>query len=122
MVRDGQLMLNRKQQYALVDNLPLHRAKVCLKKNGFAVLDFIDTEQMQPVYLHPMAMREVMHGDTVLVRIGSAEEHGKKLAVLVEVVERGTEQLVGAIQGDEFGTFLQPIQKMTLSTSTQSIF
>lgn len=112
MVRDGQLMLNRKQQYALVENLPLFRAKVCLKKNGFAVLEFLDTKHAHPIYLHPMAMREVMHGDTVLVRIGSAEENGKKLAVLVEVVERGTEHLVGAIQGDEFGTFLQPIQKV----------
>ena len=121
MVRDGQLLLNRKEQLTLIDNLALQKAKVVVKKSGFATLDFIDGyEPSKPVCFTPIAMREILDGDTVLVRISHNEENGRKIAVLVEILERSMEEMVGIIEVDEYGELFVPVQKQ-ITTDIQLI-
>lgn len=93
MLRDGQLLLNRKEEYALVDKLSLIKGQVVAHRDGFG---FVIAEKNIPdLFLSEREMRNIFHGDTVLVRVISEDRRGRKMASVVEVLERNTAEIVG---------------------------
>jgi ribonuclease R len=93
MVRNGQLVRNRRGGYGPVDKLDLIRGRVVGHPDGYGFL--VPDEGGEHLYLSPRVMRELIHGDRALVRVSGVDRRGRKEASLVEVLERNTNQLVG---------------------------
>ena len=93
MVRDGQLVRNRRDGYGPVDKLDLIRGRVLGHPDGYGFLS--PDEGGDHLYLSPRQMRELMHGDRAVVRVAGVDRRGRREASVVQVLERNTEQLVG---------------------------
>jgi ribonuclease R len=86
-------LLNRKEEYALVDKLSLLKGQVVAHRDGFG---FVIAEKSMPdLFLSEREMRNIFHGDKVLVRIIGEDRRGRKMASVVEVLERNTLEIVG---------------------------
>lgn len=94
MVRDGQLISNRRETYCLVDRLALVTGVVTAHRDGFGFVA-PDREDAEDVYLSSRYMRELMHGDRVAVRSSGKDRRGRPEGSLVEVLERNTSSVVG---------------------------
>ncbi len=93
MVRDGQLVRNRRGIYGLASKMDLVRGRVVGHPDvaGFLVSD----EGGDDVFLSPREMRAVFHGDRVIARIVGVDRRGRREGAIVDVLERNTQSLVG---------------------------
>jgi ribonuclease R len=94
MVRDGQLIQNRRGGYCLVDRVALVTGVVSAHRDGFGFVA-PDRDRADDVFLSSRYMRELMHGDRVAVRIRGRDQRGRPEGSLVEVLERNTSSVVG---------------------------
>jgi ribonuclease R len=109
MERDGQLITNRRNRYALVDKLELVSGRVLGRKDGFG---FVVPDDASPdVTLTSYQMRAVFPGDRVLVRIAGIDRRGRREGVIVEVIERNTQQVVGRYFEEGGVAFVVPEKK-----------
>ncbi|RMD68665.1 MAG: ribonuclease R [Gammaproteobacteria bacterium] len=95
MVRDGQLIQNRRGAYLPVDERELVRGRVVAHPDGFGFL--VPDEGGQDIYLPPREMRMLLHGDRAVVRIAGLDRRGRKEGVVIQVLERNTHQVVGRL-------------------------
>jgi ribonuclease R len=93
MTRDGQLLKNRKRAFGPVDNMELIAGRVIGHKEGFGFIAPDSGEE--DLFLTPRQMRMVFHGDRVLARVSSLDARGRREAMIVEVLEQNTQQIVG---------------------------
>ncbi len=93
MLRDGQLVCNRRGAYGLPDKMDLVRGRVSGHPDGFGFL--IPDDGGQDLFLSPRQMRQVMHGDRVLARVVGVDRRGRREGAIVEVLESNTRELVG---------------------------
>lgn len=109
MERDGQLMRNRRGKYARVDQLDLIRGRVLGHRDGFGFL--IPDDGSQDLYLSPFQMRSLFPKDVVLARVSHTGTRGKREAIVVEILERNTTQIVGRFFKEGNIAFVQPTHK-----------
>ena len=95
MVRDGQLIRNRRGGYCLVDSKELIAGRVQGHKDGFGFL--IPDDGGEDLFLLPREMRQVLHGDRVVVRVSGVDHKGRREGTIVEVLERAHERIVGKL-------------------------
>ena len=107
MVRDGQVIANRRHEYCLVDRIALVTGVVSAHRDGFGFV-VPDQDGTDDVYLSSRAMRELMHGDRVAVRIRGHDRRGRPEGSLVEVLERNTSSVVGRYRKERGVGFLVP--------------
>jgi ribonuclease R len=93
MVRDGQLLMNRRGQYAPAERLDLIPGVVIANADGFGFLR--PDAGGDDLFLPPKEMRGVLHGDRVLVALTGVDRRGRREGAVVEVLERRTTRLVG---------------------------
>ncbi len=93
MERDGQLMVNRKGAYGLIDKLDLVHGRVQGHRDGYGFL--IPIEGGQDLYLSARQMALVFDGDEVLGRVTGVDNRGRQEGKIVEVLKRGTSEVVG---------------------------
>ena len=100
MCRDGQLIENRRNAFIPMSRIELIRGRVQGHKDGYGFLIREDGEK--DFHLSAKQMRKVFDGDKVAVRLAGVDNRGKEEAVIVEVIQRNTHQLVGRFytQGD----------------------
>ncbi|GAA6136007.1 ribonuclease R [Oceaniserpentilla sp. 4NH20-0058] len=100
MCRDGQLVEDRRGGFMPMSQVPLIRGRVQGHKDGYGFL--IKDEGGDDLHLSMKQMRKVFDGDVVTVRLAGADNRGKQEAIIVEVQQRNTHQLVGRFytQGD----------------------
>ena len=108
MERDGQLMVNRRDAYGLVDKMHLLRAKVQGHRDGYGFAiplhdaaangEAKPAEKPEDVYLSARQMQFVFDGDEVLVTITGVDRRGRQEGKVVEVLTRGHENIVGRYQ------------------------
>lgn len=96
MVRDGQLMRNRRDAYGPLDSMGVIAGRVIGHKDGFGF--FAPDNGEEDLFLSPREMRNVFHGDRVLVRVLSEDMRGRREATIVDVLEHNTQQLVGRLR------------------------
>ncbi len=95
MLRDGQLLLNRRGGYAPARRLDLVTGAVIANSDGYG---FLRPEGGgDDLYLAPLEMRKVMHGDRVLASVVGMDRRGRRQGAVVEVLERRTTRLVGRL-------------------------
>lgn len=98
MERDGQIYRNRANAYLLPAKADLIKGRVEGHPDGFG---FVRRDDREPdIFLGPKEMREVLHGDRVIVRISGTDRRGRPEGKLVEVLERANERVVGRVRNE----------------------
>ncbi len=98
MVREGQIMRNRKGDLCMMEKLSLIKGKVHGHADGFGFL--ISDDEPTDLFLSPKEMSKALHGDLVMVREVGMDRRGRREASIVEVLERANTQLVGRLHND----------------------
>lgn len=112
MARDGQLLKNRKGAFGPLASMELIAGRVIGHKDGFGFVkpDVGDED----LFLSPRQMRNVFHGDRVLTRVSNIDTRGRREAIIVEVLEHNTQQIVGRLQIESGVAYVEPAnQRMT---------
>ncbi|HUW97508.1 MAG TPA: ribonuclease R [Acidiferrobacter sp.] len=106
MERDGQLLKNRRGRYGLVQRMDLIKGRIIGHPDGFGFLS--REEGDDDLFIPPREMRKVLHGDQVMARIASLDARGRGECLIVEVLERGQQQVVGRYTEEHGVSFVTP--------------
>ena len=104
MERDWQLLRNRTGALCIVDKLDLLVGRVEGHPDGFGFL--IRDDNGPDLFLDPVEMRKVLHGDRSSARVVGIDKRGRPEGKIVEVLERGNTRVVGRIFEDRGVWFL----------------
>ena len=99
MAREGELLVNRADEYCLIDRLPLVVGSVSGHRDGFGFL--VPDDGGDDLFLPYREMRMLFHGDRAAARVTGRDERGRPEGAIVEVLERRTKQVAGrfALEG-----------------------
>jgi ribonuclease R len=114
MVRDGQLHKTRRNTYGLIEKMELISGRVIGHKDGFGFVT--SDEGGDDLFLNARQMRGVFHGDRVLSRVSGMDHRGRAEAIIVEVLEHCTQQLVGRYVEESGSTFVEPSNQRITQT------
>ncbi|WP_230474727.1 ribonuclease R [Dyella monticola] len=106
MVRDGQLLLGRRDGYAPARKLDLIPGVVLANAEGYGFLR--PDEGGDDLYLSPYQMRSVLHGDRVLASVVGMDRRGRRQGSIVEVLQRRSPRLVGRVVIENGVTLVVP--------------
>src|SRR3990167_9437506 len=106
MCRDGQLLKNSKGAYGPLDKMELIAGRVIGHKDGFGFVE--PDEGDKDLFLSPRQMRSIFHGDRVLARVSSIDTRGRREGIIVDVLERNTQQLVGRFYVESGAAYVEP--------------
>lgn len=95
MERDGQLMFNRKKEYALISKMDLITGRIIGHADGFGFL--VPEDGTDDLFMTAFQMRRLFHGDRAIVRIAGVDRKGRREGALVEVLERANPFIVGRL-------------------------
>lgn len=95
MLRDGQLLQNRRGGYGVAEHLDLLAGVVIANAEGYGFMR--PDAGGEDLYLSPAQMRQVLHGDRVLASVVGVDRRNRRQGAIVEVLERRTPRLVGRI-------------------------
>ncbi|VAX10000.1 3'-to-5' exoribonuclease RNase R [hydrothermal vent metagenome] len=93
MERDGQLIFNRNKEYCLVSKMDMVKGRVIGHPDGFGFLQA--DEGGDDLFVAPREMRALMHGDRVVATVAGVDRRGRREAVIVEILERAHQSIVG---------------------------
>ena len=110
MVRDGQLLQNRRGGFAPAAQMDLVPGVVIANPNGFGFLR-PDAGGGDDLFLPPFEMRKAMHGDRVLASVTGVDRSGRKEGAIVEVLERRLNRLLGRFTEEDGIAFVVPDDK-----------
>ncbi len=97
MERDGQLMVDRKGRYGLVDKMDLVHGRVIGHRDGYGFLKSLEGDA-DNLYLSARQMALVFDGDEALARVSGIDARGRQEGKIVEVLKRGLTEVVGRYQ------------------------
>lgn len=109
MIRDGQLVSNRRGCYALADQFDLVQGRVIAHPDGFGFL--VTDDDADDVYLSARQMRALFHDDRVMVRITGLDRRGRREGDVVEILKRNTHAVVGRFYSESGVNFVTPDSK-----------
>lgn len=109
MLRDGQLMQDRRGRYCLFDHINLQRGTIQAHPDGFGF--FIPDDEGEDMVLSAAEMRGVMHGDTVLAFQTSVDRRGRPEGKIHEVIEHANVTVVGRFFSEHGISFVVPDSK-----------
>lgn len=92
MLRSGQLLLNRQEQYCLAERLQIVAGSVRAHRDGFGFL--APEDGTEDLYLSPREMVTIMDGDRVSARVKRRTRKGAEGTVL-DVLERAHAEVAG---------------------------
>lgn len=109
MVRDGELIQNRRGGYGVAQKLDLKAGRVIGHPDGFGFLAL--DEGGDDWYLSPRHMRGVLHGDRVLARIQGLDRRNRVEGAIISVLERANSHLVGRFYRESGVAFVTADEK-----------
>jgi ribonuclease R len=109
MVRDGQLVRNRRDGYIPVDKAALVRGRVVAHPDGFGFL--IPDDGTPDLFLSATEMRSLLHGDRIVAHVRGIDRRGRREGALVEVLERANREVVGRYVEEKGLGFVIPDNK-----------
>ena len=96
MLRDGQILKNRKETFCLPIKLNAVSGKIQGHPDGFGFL-IPDEQGNEDIFLSPVEMQKAFHNDRVVVQISSKDRRGRLEGKIIEVLERANKVLVGRV-------------------------
>jgi len=109
MLRDGQLMRNRRGGLCIVNQKDLITGRVIGHADGFGFLK-PDTNG-DDLFLSPREMHKVWPGDRVVAQISGVDRRGRYTGAIIEVLEHTVHHLVGRLSSTQGITVLLPDNK-----------
>lgn len=109
MVRDGQIMQDRRGRYCLLTRINLLRGTVQGHADGYGF--FIPDDDSEDMILSATEMRAVMHGDSVLAYQSGVDRRGRIEAKIHEVIEHANVTIVGRFFSEHGVNFVVPDSK-----------
>ncbi|GAA4866462.1 ribonuclease R [Luteimonas vadosa] len=107
MLRDGQLLQNRRGGYVPAKRADLIPGTVIANPDGFGFLR-PDSGAGDDLFLPPFEMRKVMHGDHVLGSVTNIDHRGRREGSIVEVLERRLNRLIGRFELESGISYVVP--------------
>ena len=95
MVRDGQLIQNRRGGYLPVDEKHFIRGHVIAHADGYGFL--VPDEGGDDLFLSAKQMRGVLHGDRAVVTVSGVDRRGRLEGSVINVIERANTTLIGRL-------------------------
>lgn len=106
MVRDGQLLRNRRGAFGLIKKMDLIKGKVLGHPNGFG---FVEPEDGgSDLFLSEKEMHKVFHGDIVIASVIGVDRKGRREGMIVEVVHHTNEKVLGRLHYEDGLAWVQP--------------
>jgi len=109
MVRDGQLVQNRRGGYLPVDEKHLIKGRVIAHADGFGFL--VPDEGGDDLFLSAKQMRGVLHGDHAVATVAGVDRRGRLEGSIISVIERANSTLVGRLFNDDGIAYVVPDNK-----------
>ncbi len=109
MVRDGQLMKNRRGLYGALDKMDLIVGRVVGHKDGYGFV--IPDDGSDDLFINARQMRMAFHDDKVLARVTNVNHRGRREGAIVEVIEHNTHEIVGRLLSESGSLLVQPTNK-----------
>ena len=109
MVRDGQLVRNRRGIFGLASKMDLVRGRIIGHPDGFGFL--VPDDGGDDVFLSPREMKAVMHGDRVMARVIGIDRRQRREGAIVDVLERNNHSIVGRYLAESAVGFVAPSNK-----------
>lgn len=116
MVRDGQVLINRRGAVCKADKLALVKCRVEAHKDGFGFAVPLTANKQGDFVLYERQMRGVMHGDIVMVRPGGIDRRGRREGQVLEILERANTHIVGRFYLERGVAVLVPEDKRLTQT------
>ncbi|VAW52907.1 3'-to-5' exoribonuclease RNase R [hydrothermal vent metagenome] len=109
MVRDGQLVRNRRGGYLPVDEKHFVRGHVIAHADGFGFM--VPDEGGDDLFLSAKQMRGVLHGDHVVATVTGVDRRGRSEGSIISVIERANSTLIGRLFDDGGIAYVVPDNK-----------
>lgn len=109
MVRDGQLVRNRREGFGLASKMQVISGRVIGHADGFGFL--VPDDGSDDLFLTAKQMRPLMHGDRAMVRVSGIDRRGRREGAVVEVLERANQDVVGRFHLEHGIGFVIPDNK-----------
>ncbi|GMR20615.1 MAG: ribonuclease R [Gammaproteobacteria bacterium] len=93
MERDGQILRNRRGRYGTIDKMNLVRGTITGHADGYGFL--VPDDGGEDLFLSAREMRKALHGDRVTGYVSGVDKRGRAEGVLVDVLERRHQHVVG---------------------------
>ncbi|MDH3748712.1 MAG: ribonuclease R, partial [Gammaproteobacteria bacterium] len=93
MVRAGQIIENRRNEYCLTEKLDLVTGTVSAHREGFGFV--LPDDGDDDVYLSAREMRPLFDGDRVAIKVVGVDRRGKPEGAVVDILERGLREVAG---------------------------
>jgi ribonuclease R len=93
LVGQGRLLKNRRSGYGLADKMDLIAGTIAANSEGFGFLR--PDEGVGDIYLPPAQMRQVLHGDRVLVSVVGRDKRDRPEGAIVSILSRRSPRVVG---------------------------
>ncbi|MEY1661011.1 ribonuclease R [Isoalcanivorax beigongshangi] len=107
MLRDGQLVENRRGQYGPIERMALIAGRVQGHRDGFGFV-ITDEPSEEDLFLSPRQMTLAMDGDRVLVSVEGRNRFGKQEARVAKIIERASTDVVGRFKRGPAGPRIEP--------------
>ena len=106
MERDGQLMMNRRDEYCLVDKMDLLHCRVQGHRDGYGFA--MPLAEGEDIYLSARQMHFVFDGDEVLIQVTGEDRRGRLEGKVIEVLQRKHKTVVGRYKEESGIGFVIP--------------
>ncbi|TAK38066.1 MAG: ribonuclease R [Lysobacteraceae bacterium] len=107
MLRDGQLLQNRRGGFVPAERADLIAGTIIANPDGFGFLR-PESGEGDDLFLPPYEMRKVLHGDRVLASVTGVDRRGRREGVIVEVLERRLNRLIGRFIEEAGISYVEP--------------
>ncbi|MFT4256334.1 MAG: ribonuclease R [Pseudoxanthomonas sp.] len=109
MVRDGQLLQNRRGGFAPARQMDLVPGTVIANPDGFGFLR--PDAGGDDLFLPPYEMRKVLHGDRAMASVTGMDRRGRREGAIVEVLERRVSRMIGRFVLEAGISYVEPDDK-----------
>lgn len=104
MTRDGQLFVNRRGYYGPIEQMELIAGRIQCHRDGFGFL--VPDDADADIFLPAKELRGLFSHDRVLVRLTGRDYMKRQAGLVVDVLERNTEQVIGRFYDESGVTYV----------------